>query len=232
MSPRAILWAGAVIVAFAVVAVLSIGWWISPDLQRVDEQIALAGKAPLHSRMIPAIVAVEDPGYLQRSRYPSFAALAYPSSKRVYCASTLANQLVRMTLPPQRAGAFLVKQAILTTILDLRGRPGDVAQAYAHAVWFGRSGGHPVIGVRKGAEVYFGRSAEQLSPAQIAMLVSTISRSRGYEPSETSAGAIDRRLRVLAIMRERGVITHAEYDIARREICNSRNTSATACAPA
>jgi len=224
MIRRLFALATAIVVAAATVAGVSVWVWLRPDLRRLDELVASAKNAPVHARVIRAILAIEDPRHFQRSGLPTVSSLAHAallhssSSRRVYCASTLTDQLVRMTLPPQRAATRVIKEVMLTSILDARGRPDDVAQAYARLICLGRTGGRTVVGVRDAAQVYFGRSAEDLSPAQIATLVSAIPQPFVCSPSATSPAVIDRRLRVLAVLRERRVITADELEIASRAV--------------
>jgi len=222
------LFAVASIVLALMVAAGALVWlWLWPDLHRLDDQIASARNAPVHARIIPAIVAMEDPQSFQRSGVPTLVALGHalmdrPSSKRVYCASTLTDQFVRMSLPSRRAATRIVKEVLLTTILEARSKPDDVAQAYARLIHFGRSGGRSVIGAREAALAYFGRPAEELSADQIATLISAISNPVVCSPSATSAAAIDRRLRVLAMLRERRVIGADEFETASQAVARRR----------
>jgi len=81
--------------------------------------------------------------------------------------------------------------------------------------------GHRAYGVGAAADVYYGKSVDQLSLAQYAMIASLPKAPSRINPITSPARAMSRRNHVLERMLELGYINNDEYDAA----VNERNTA-------
>ena len=141
-----------------------IGSWIAvrKELAAAESDIA-THQQPLPERALQAVIAIEDPDFLSRP----------PGRNREHHGSSLTQRLVKWHVEgrgPKRQFHWLVA----ALLADLRGDRREIAVAYANTVYMGRVDGRALEGIRAGSLAYFGRPAEQLTPAQLTALVACI----------------------------------------------------------
>lgn len=101
----------------------------------------------------------------------------------------------------------------------------ELTKTAADSLYFGR-GAH---GVERGAQVWFGKPAAELSWAQAAMLIGLEQSPRLNDPVCHPERAIKRRHSVLTRLRARSIITQQEFDEGNAEALLP--AGALSCAP-
>lgn len=131
-------------------------------------------------------------------------------------ASTLTQQLVRnLYLTREQSLARKLKEMLYALIVEARFDKRTILEAYLNQVYLGQQGGQAVHGVAAGAEFWFGRDLDQLSAADIALLIGLIQGPSLHDPRRNPKSAMARRNVVLGQMLETGLIDKAAYDAAR-----------------
>ncbi len=121
--------------------------------------------------------------------------------------STLTQQLVKNTLlTRERTLRRKLKEMGLALVIDARFDKGQILEAYLNRVYLGQLGSRPVQGFGAAAEFYFGRSLEELEPAEHALLVGMVKGPSLYDPRRHPQRAMSRRNLVLRQFAETGLI--------------------------
>lgn len=140
------------------------------------------------------------------------AALANLAAGRtVQGGSTITQQLVKnMFLSHEKRMVRKVNEALMALILDFRFGKDEILEAYFNEVYFGQDRGHAIHGIGLGSQFYFGKQPEQLTPAEIAMLVGMIRGPGLYNPYRHTERAEARRDLVLHLMYEHDLINQPQ----------------------
>jgi membrane peptidoglycan carboxypeptidase len=205
--------------------------WIRKDLARIDSNLESAKRSPVPRRVVDAILAVEDPGFMSRSRFDTIRAVirfltgtySLPADR-----ASLTNQYVKWQVGPRRGLRGIGRELLINAFIDSRGHPDQIAQAYAQSVYLGTINHRAIYGVNTAANEYFGRAPDSLSISQLALLVASIRSPSRFSPNKHSPGATTWRREVLSRMRSAGVITEQEYGTAAQELASTQNVRSTA----
>jgi len=174
-----------------------------------------------------ATIATEDPNFYKHAGVDPVGLL-----RAVYYAvrdrslsgpggSTITQQLVKLTfLSPEKTITRKVKEAILAAELTRRYPKDTILQIYLNEIPYGNL----AYGVEAAAETYFGKTAQDLTLAQAAMIVGLPQAPAYYDPytklweADGQPGAVKRRQgEVLRLMVEHGYITPSQADAAWAE---------------
>ena len=127
--------------------------------------------------------------------------------------STLTQQLVR-NIYPQITNEVTLKrklnEALVARELEDQHPKQWILEQYLNTVPYG----HSAYGAEAAAQIYFSRSAKDLTMAQAALLAGLPQGPSRYDPFVHAKAAKDRRTEVLQAMLDQGVITQAEYNEA------------------
>jgi len=175
----------------------------------------------LPPRVVAATLALEDRRFWSHPGVdPQAVARAvaqnFRSGRRVSGASTLAMQVARMQTPGARGYRRKAVEALTAVLLTARYGREDVLRHYLRIVPYGNR----IHGISYAARRYFDKPVEDLSWAEIAFL-SALPQAPGTMNPFLPAGrhrAAERGKRVLDWLAERGVLTPAEHELARRQI--------------
>lgn len=178
----------------------------------------------LPSRQIPdrlkkAIVAIEDqrfyshPGVdiigILRALYKDILA-----RKIVEGGSTITQQLIKMLfLKPEKSIVRKIKEAMISVQIEKRYTKDEILGMYLNQAYFGSQ----AYGVEAAAQVYFGKSAGELTLAEAAMIAGLPKAPSQHSPFRNPEKAKLRRSLVLNSMLELGSITKAEHANANLE---------------
>jgi penicillin-binding protein 1A len=172
---------------------------------------------PLHVRR--AFLAAEDVRYYQHGAVdPQGIARALWANLRagrtVQGASTLTQQLARtLFLSHDETLRRKVQEMMLARRLEqMLGKDG-VLDLYLNRTFFGDN----AYGLEAASQVYFGKSAAQLTLAESALLAAVPNAPSRLALTNDMEGALARSHRILAIMLEEGWITRAQFDQAAAE---------------
>ena len=128
--------------------------------------------------------------------------------------STITQQLIKLTHLSQtktisRKAQEIVLALQLERVMDKR----QILEAYLNAVYFG----HGAYGVEAASNVYFEKSASELTLAEGALLAGIIKSPSSYAPHINADKSILRRNSILRTMAENGMISEEERDAAQSE---------------
>jgi penicillin-binding protein 1B len=121
--------------------------------------------------------------------------------------STLTQQLVKSYfLDNRRTFGRKFQELAMSVILELRFDKEDLLTAYINEINIGQDGNRAVHGFGLASQFYFNKPLEELSPAEIALLVAVIRGPSYYNPYRNAERAVARRDLVLQMMHEFGLI--------------------------
>jgi penicillin-binding protein 1A len=127
-------------------------------------------------------------------------------------ASTLTQQLaLNLFLKRERTLTRKVKEALLALDIEKRYSKDQILTMYANQIFLG----HGAYGVEAASELYFQKSAMELTLAEAALLAGMIpSANNKYDPVKRPENALNRRNKVLSRMLELDFIDSAAYEDA------------------
>jgi penicillin-binding protein 1A len=134
-------------------------------------------------------------------------------------ASTITMQVSRdMFLTPKRDMKRKMSEVYISLLVETELTKEEIFALYVNKIFLGQR----AYGVGAAAEVYFGKSIDQLSIAEMATLAGIPTAPSVVNPVASAEAAVVRRSHVLGRMRELNYITQAEYDTANATPMESR----------
>lgn len=181
-----------------------------------SEQIQLEDISPL---LINATLAIEDrkfydhPGFDLRGMARALLVnLKHMDSKQG--ASTLTQQLARnLYLSHEKTLVRKLKEAKFAIQLEMKYDKDEILEMYLNEIYYG----HGAYGIESAAQLYFDKSAKDLTLAESAMLAGIPKGPTYYSPYNYMNNAVQRQKTVLHAMVETGFITRSEADKAASE---------------
>src|SRR5258706_740697 len=145
-----------------------------------------------------AVIAKSDPGFWKHSGY-SITDLANPNS-HVTLAQRLVFNLLLFNEPPtlQRA----LRERILAAQITAQFGRTQILEWYLNSANFGRH----AFGAETAAQLYFGKSATELSTAESAILA-TVSNSPGLNPYDAPQTALERGRETIHLLQTQGLLS-------------------------
>ncbi len=126
-------------------------------------------------------------------------------------ASTISQQLIKNThLSQEKTLQRKLREWKLTSQLESRYSKDEILEKYLNIIYFG----HSCFGLRAAAEFYFGKSPEQLTLSDGAILAGLVRSPNNYSPFKNAENCLKRKKSVLNGMLKNGHITQAEMDEA------------------
>lgn len=167
-----------------------------------------------------AIVSVEDRNfYTHRGVSPTSvirAVLTNLQEQEISIGgSTITQQLVKNALlSPDRNFLRKYQELILALDIERRYSKEDILEMYINTAYFGEN----AFGAETAANAYFGKSAQDLTLAESALLAGILPAPSAYSPiSGSRERAFARQEVVLDEMRKQGYISDEEYNTALNE---------------
>lgn len=163
------------------------------------------------------LLLIEDQDFYQHLGVkPSAIARAALANLRagrtVQGGSTLTQQLVKnMYLTHDQNLRRKINEAIMALSLDFHFGKDEILEAYFNEVYFGQDRGHAIHGVGLASQYFFGKAVEDLSVAEIALLVGMVQGPSLHDPRRRPENAERRRELVLKLMFEHDLITQVQY---------------------
>jgi len=128
--------------------------------------------------------------------------------------STITQQLARnFFLTSEKTWTRKIKEAFLALKIEQKLNKDEILELYVNKIFLG----HRAYGVGAAAEVYYGKSTNQLSLAQCAMIAALPKAPSRINPITSPERALERRDYVLDRMLQLGYIEKPEFDAAIRE---------------
>jgi penicillin-binding protein 1A len=165
-----------------------------------------------------AIIAVEDARFYSHFGVDVRGILraAYANFRRgrvVEGGSTITQQLAKVLfLTPDRSFSRKVKEALLALELEKRYSKDRLLELYLNQIYMG----HGAYGVEAASRMYFGKSVQDLTLPEAAMLAALPRSPGNYSPFERPELAQRRRAIVVGRLLEQGYITETDAKAANR----------------
>jgi len=129
-------------------------------------------------------------------------------------ASTITQQLVKTAfLSPEQTWKRKAQEAWLAIQLERHYTKDEIMEFYLNQIYFG----HSAYGVEAAADTFFGKSVDQLTLAESAMLAGITKGPDYYSPYNNFERAKERQEIILNTMAELGFITEEEARNAKQE---------------
>jgi penicillin-binding protein 1A len=134
-------------------------------------------------------------------------------------ASTITMQLARdMFLTPRRDIKRKMSEIYISLLMETEFTKEEIFSLYVNKIFLGQRS----YGVAAAAEVYFGKSLDQLTLAEMATLAGIPTAPSVVNPVASAEAAKVRRAHVLGRMRDLNYITQGEFDAANSSPMESR----------
>ena len=199
-----------------------------------DKLITTVGeqrRIPLTINQIPlklkqAFLAAEDdnfyshPGIDWRGTLRGvFGYVRYLGQRRVPGGSTITQQVTRrFYLSNEFSITRKVREIFLAMKIEREMSKDEILELYLNKEFLG----HRAYGVGAAAQIYYGKTVEELSIAEMAMIAGLPQRPSVVNPVTNPGFAMGRRSYVLGRMRDEDFITEADYQEAMTEPDNAR----------
>lgn len=211
---------GQELVAYELEPVLITG--LSEGANRTKRRLVKYDELP--PNLVHAVVAIEDRRFFEHGGVDYIRLLGALRNdltrKHTYMegGSTLTMQLARgFFLSPEKRIKRKLIEIVITYHLEHRFNKKQIFEMYANEIPLGQQGSFAVNGFGEAAQVYFGKSVEQLDLAECALLAGMIQQPSFRNPFRHPDRAIQRRNIVLDAMLEMGTITAEQAERAKAE---------------
>ena len=132
--------------------------------------------------------------------------------------STITQQLAKnLFYSPQRTFIRKVKEALAAMVLESKYGKRDIMESYLNEIYLGQAGFVSIYGVGEAAHRYFGKTLDELTIGEIAMIAGLIKGPNTFAPTKHQALAQQRRDVVLRLLRDQGKLTEEEWKTAVNE---------------
>lgn len=170
----------------------------------------------LHDYTYNAFVAVEDKRFYSHSGIDFkrvLGAIAHNLKSGGYKegASTISQQLIKNThLNNNKTFKRKINEMLLAKELEKNYSKKEILEMYLNTIYFGRN----AYGIETAANVYFNKSAKDLTVSESAILCGMIKAPNTYAPDKNAEKCKTRRNGVLKIMLKENVINESQYNEA------------------
>ncbi len=128
--------------------------------------------------------------------------------------STITQQLAKqLFLKPEKSLSRKIKEAAMAIQIEKRYTKEEILGLYLNQVFFGNH----AYGIEAAAHTYFGKSTDELTIAEAALLAAIPRAPAYYDPIKRPEKALRRRNIVLRKMLQSGYITKEQYEEALKE---------------
>jgi penicillin-binding protein 1B len=151
-----------------------------------------------------------DPVGIARAMFENLKA-----GQMVQGGSTLTQQLAKnVVFSPERSLRRKVLEAFAALSLEWHLTKDQIFERYLNEVYLGQEGPVALHGVAEAATSYFGKKVQDLSLAEAATLAGIIRAPSYYSPRRHLQRALERRNIVISTMREQGMISAGQEQLA------------------
>ena len=190
---------------------------------RSREKRRLVRFAEIPRVLVDAVISAEDKRFFQHAGFDPLRVIkaAYTDvreGRMAAGASTLTMQLARnFFLNQGKTWRRKAAEVMITLQLEQRLSKEQIFEFYANQVPLGRRGSFDIHGFGEASRAFFGKDMGQLTLAEAATLAGLIQQPSRLNPYRHPDGARERRNIVLALMRENGYASDAQYAEASTE---------------
>jgi penicillin-binding protein 1A len=131
------------------------------------------------------------------------------AGRKVQGGSTITQQLVKnLFLTHEKSLLRKIFEMAYAIRIEQQYSKEDILEYYLNSIYFG----HGAWGVQGGAEVYFGKSVQELTVLEGAMLAALVKSPEYYSPYRNPKAALKRRNLVLKLMQKHGYLKKTETE--------------------
>ncbi|REK76784.1 transglycosylase domain-containing protein [Paenibacillus paeoniae] len=176
--------------------------------------------------MIDAIVAVEDKRFYEHEGMDIWGigrALIQnvTAGQTVQGGSTITQQLAKnVFLSHERTLKRKWNEVLLAQKIEEQYNKNEIITMYLNQVYFGEG----AWGIKRAAEVYFGKSVGSLTVSEAALLAGLVKAPSVLSPYKRPEQAVERRNIVLLLLKNQGYIDQQTYDQALNEALSLRES--------
>jgi 1A family penicillin-binding protein len=132
--------------------------------------------------------------------------------------STITQQLAKnLFYSPRRTMGRKFKEALAALVLEVKYTKQNILESYLNEIYLGQAGFVSIYGVREAAHRYFGKTLQELTVEEVAMIAGLIKGPNSYAPTKHPELAKQRRDVVLRRLRETGLLTEEAWKLAVNE---------------
>lgn len=160
-----------------------------------------------------AFIATEDKRFYNHNGLDYIAVVRasvenIKAGKVVQGGSTITQQLAKnVFLTHERTFSRKWKELFYAKKIERTFTKEEILKLYVSNIYYGEG----AWGVTEAAQLYFGKSVQQLTLSESAMLAAIVKAPSYYSPLQNYNEAVERRNIVLKLMEREGYITHTEY---------------------
>jgi penicillin-binding protein 1A len=188
-----------------------------------ERRIPLAFDA-IPNQLVNAVLAAEDDNFFQHGGvdYPGLTRAIVRhlvSGEKAEGGSTITMQLARgIFLSPEKSYRRKLLEIFTTLRIEQELTKQEILALYLNKMFLGQR----AYGVGAAAEVYFGKTVDQLTLPEVALIAGTFRLPSRDNPVANPELARQRRAYVLRRMREKEFITLDEFEIAANSVVESK----------
>ena len=190
------------------------------ESRQVREWIPLAQIPP---RIVETVLTIED-----RRFYSHFGIDPVAVGRAIWTnvtkggvvqgGSTITQQLAKnLFYSPQRTMGRKFKEALAALVLEVKYTKQNILESYLNEIYLGQAGFVSIYGVSEAAHRYFGKTLQELTVEEVAMIAGLIKGPNSYAPTKHPELAKQRRDVVLRRLRETGFLTEEAWTLAVNE---------------
>jgi penicillin-binding protein 1A len=184
-----------------------------------EERRSMVRIADVPALMKNAILAAEDSRFFEH-RGIDFKGIARAALANIVAggrdqgASTITQQVARnFYLSSEKTYTRKIFEALLALRIEESLSKEQILEIYMNQIFLGKR----AYGFAAAARIYFGKTLDQLSPAEAAMLAGLPKAPSLYNPLVNPKRATERQHYILARMHEIGSLTDAQYEAALKQ---------------
>ncbi|MGQ0667901.1 MAG: transglycosylase domain-containing protein, partial [Nitrospiraceae bacterium] len=169
------------------------------------------------SALIEALLAVEDRRFFSHYGIDPVAIgralwVNVTQGAVVQGGSTLTQQLAKnLYYSPQRTMTRKLRESVAAVVLEFKYRKEEILESYLNEIYLGQAGSVSIYGVGEAAHRYFGKTLDELSIDEVALIVGLIKGPNTYSPVKNVEHATARRNVVLRRLRDQGMLAEEAW---------------------
>jgi penicillin-binding protein 1B len=126
--------------------------------------------------------------------------------------STLTQQLAKnLFYSPQRTMERKLRELVAALVMEFKYRKEEILESYLNEIYLGQAGSVSIYGVGEAAHRYFGKTLDELSIDEMALIVGMIKGPNTYSPVKNVEHATQRRNVVLRRLWDQGTLTEEAW---------------------
>lgn len=176
--------------------------------------------AAIPRRVIDTVLAVEDRRFFYHPGIDPIAvgrALWANVMKRgvMQGGSTITQQLAKnLFYSPERTLWRKFRESLAAFVLEIKYSKEEILESYLNEIYLGQAGSVSIYGVGEAAHRYFGKSLDELTVEETALVAGMIKGPNTYAPTRNLGLAKQRRDAVLSRLRDQGLLDEERWKAA------------------